>query len=35
MKLPETELHAGVQLIPAGDDVTVPEPDPVFDTDNV
>src|ERR1044072_6977883 len=28
-------LHVAPQLIPLGDDVTVPEPDPDFDTVNV
>ncbi len=34
VKLAESELHPAVQLIPPGDDVTVPEPDPPLDTDN-
>jgi hypothetical protein len=35
LKLAESELHPGPQLIPPGDDVTVPDPDPPFDKVNV
>jgi hypothetical protein len=35
VKLPVSELHPAGQLIPPGDDVTVPEPDPPLDKVNV
>ena len=34
VKLAVSKLHAAAQLIPPGTDVTVPEPDPPFNTVN-